>query len=163
AASPSCPDQHDGALRNVSMRRFPRNDVGLVDPVIGARIGLPFHIDDHGRSDQLAERDLVRGVPLLDEMYGSVEMGAAVLSGREVVGRVVPTARHALRRDHGEAEGLSRWPVNGGRIKWVREVNPLRVYQTLGEGWAVAGREQQERGSERQATHESSESGLGCN
>ena len=95
AASPPGPDQDDRTGRDIAMRLFPRRDVGLMDAVIGARIGLVGHVDHDRRSDQLVERDLIRAALLLHEMHGRIEVCAAVLGRGEVVGGVVPAARHA--------------------------------------------------------------------
>jgi hypothetical protein len=125
ALAPAGTDQDDGIGRDITVRRFPRGDVGLVDAIVGARIGLPRHVDDQRRPHQLTQRQLVGAVFLFDEMDRRVEMGAAMFRGRIVVRGVVVTRGHALRRDDGQVKGLRRRPVDGCRVERVRQVDPV--------------------------------------
>ena len=87
-ATPAGTQEHDGALGHPIVDALPLGDVALGELVVGVGLGLLADVDDHRRTDQSVERDLVRCPAPGREVDRRVEVSPAVLRSREAVGRV---------------------------------------------------------------------------
>ena len=87
-----CPtgvEQYDRAFRDLSVLLLEGFDVRGADPVVNVRCRLFTHVDHEAGADQLLDRNLVRGVGALGKVDWRIQVRAAMLGGREVVGAVV--------------------------------------------------------------------------
>ena len=117
-------DQHDRALGDRAVLGLEGLDVGRGDLIVDVLGHRGADVDDEARADHLVDRDRVGGRRALGEVDRRVEVGAAVLGRREVVGGIVPAAlgvavEHLLQLEH-----LGGRPVDRVLVERVRQVDP---------------------------------------
>jgi hypothetical protein len=126
AIGPECSksgtQQNDDAIRKFSIFGLPCQEVRHGHPIVTIGPGLFRHIDQHGRADQVIERDFIGVLSALGEMYGCIEVRSAVFSGAKSVGFVVIAALCHAFEVTVHLEAGSRWPINGIAVICMSEI-----------------------------------------
>ena len=146
-------DQHDRAFRDTPVRALMSLDVGGHHKVIHVLCCLLAHVDDNARPDQLAHRQLVGRQRAFGEVDRGVEMGAAMLGRRKVIGGVVVAPVRMARKNGLLIERLRRRPIDRLSVERMGQVDPSTFQSILSPD--RRGERQAERGSQnRLPVHE---------
>jgi hypothetical protein len=121
-------------------------DVRGLHKVIHVLRCLLGHVDDNARPDQLAHRQLVGRQRAFGEVDGGVEMGAAMLGRRKIIGGVVVASVRMARKNGLLLERLRRRPVDRLSVERVGQVDPSTSRHILSLGGQ--GERQAERGNQ---------------
>ena len=98
--------------------------MSAADLIIDVLPGLGADVDHESRPDHLLDRNLVGSIGALGEVHRRVEMRAAMLGRREVVGAVIVSARGMAGRDLLQLEHVGRGPVDGPGVERMGQVDP---------------------------------------
>ena len=121
------PQQHDGAATDAPVPALMRPQVRDGDLIVAIGQRALRHVDDGAAADQPPQRDLVRRVAVLGEVHRRVQVRAAVLGRREVVGRVVVALLGLAVGDLLELERRRGRPVDRPLVERMREVDQPAV------------------------------------
>jgi hypothetical protein len=118
-------EEQDYAVRNAPMPGFPCFQVGGRDLVVRVLVRFGRHVHHDRRAGELFDRQLIKGLAMLGEMDGRVDVCAAVFRSAVAIGRVeIALVRVGMKFDF-QSEPLGRRPVECIRGKIVGKINQL--------------------------------------
>ena len=124
AAGPARPQEHDHVQQLPAVPLLPGHEVVGRDLIDRVGRALGRDVDQCRLADEPLGLHLVGRVPSLGEVPRCVQMRAAMLGGREPVGRVVVALGRGSILASLELEALFRGPVDRGGIERMGEIDP---------------------------------------
>jgi hypothetical protein len=105
------------------LRRFGPLQIGGGHLIVGVGGGGRGDVDEVGLAEQTIERHLIDALRAASEVHRGVQVGAAVLGRKEVVGGVVVASRRVAVGDDVEPEALRGRPEHRAPVVGMGEID----------------------------------------